>query len=231
LRLPAGILINRLKDDGNANGHLLPPFLAAQRSLIISACRFGGVAKMRFMVRSRMRSVSSGLRSPSGLLEILAMADTPRIHDPFFYYIGLIAAKWTAVETTMEFIILEVQNIPETTGLVLTAALSTRAKMDLLETFVNWKADRVGAKDPEAVAILKDIKDAYTKRNNAVHHLWSPTTDPNIATRQTIRSKGRLKQVAEAVHIDSLDADAIHQLGMRLSAMRKAKRFHTEHDT
>ena len=155
----------------------------------------------------------------------------PRLTHEFFYYIGLIVAHWTAIEVHLEFVILETQEIPTGAGLPLTSSLGTRAKMDLFETIINWKNDRADPKDTELTQIVADIKSAYAKRNNVAHHLWSPTTDPKVGRRRTIRARGRLKEVEELVSIDSLDSDAefIHGVGQRLTDMHKAKRFHSEH--
>lgn len=158
------------------------------------------------------------------------MAHPQDLPDHFYYNIGQIAAKWSAIEAELEFIILDAYEIKQENGLIISSQLGYRAKTDLIRVLLNWKADHEPPKDKELFDLMAKVDEAYGRRNATVHSIWRGSDDPNIAYRTSIRAKGKLKYGSDPVTIEELEADveALRALGKALHAARNAKRFSTK---
>lgn len=143
------------------------------------------------------------------------------VPDRFFYNIGLIAAKWAAIEADIEFTLLAMLNVRPETGLIITSRLATRAKTDLIRLVLNHEAMLSPPRNDAAFAILNRIEAAYIKRNEAVHQVWSGTSDPLVANRATIQAKQKLKYGRTPVHIEHLEqvADELTAIGHDLRTL------------
>ena len=150
--------------------------------------------------------------------------------DPFYYNIGQIAAKWSAIEAELEFIILDAYEINQNNGLILSSQLGYRAKIELIRVLLNWKADHELQKSKEMFDLVAKVDEAYGRRNATVHSVWRGSAEPNIASRTSIRAKGKLKYGSEPVTIEELEADveALRTLGRALRTAHDAKRFSTK---
>ena len=140
------------------------------------------------------------------------------IGDRILRNIGLITASWSILETQMEFAILRAQEINLSEGLIVTSHLSFRAKYDLLMTFAN-SGDLASEEDTAQFKnLLGRILAAYGIRNAAAHHAWFGSPDPDVATRKSIKAKGKLQVIDETVHVNQLkeDVETIRTLGAEL---------------
>ena len=144
------------------------------------------------------------------------------VPDHFFYNIGVIAAKWSAVEAEIEFTLLECFDMKIESGLILTSRLATRSKVDLLRVVLNFEADNGEPRDDAAFVLLNKLEAAYVERNKAVHSVWAGTSDPHVASRSSIQAKGKLKYSDTPVRIQELEehADNLSRLGEELHSFR-----------
>ncbi len=146
------------------------------------------------------------------------------IAEEVYAEIGKIAVIWSKIETNMEFLILDIQEIAHESGLVITSELSYRPKHNLLQTFINDSLDKKNPKHIEAFELLKDIDKANTIRNKALHHIWGATSDPLKTTRMTIRAKGKLDSSIITIDYEELinTTDYLLDVGKKLAAFRES---------
>lgn len=149
----------------------------------------------------------------------MASDNDPHLSDPILRNMGLVTALWGILETHLEFFILTHQEIKLSTGLLLTANLSFRAKADLLKTFATEKAFS-GDENNKLKTLVRQAEGLYGKRNMVAHCAWLPTDDPLVAKVRGVRTRGKLVVRDDEVSVDDLQAIAndIHRLGVAFLA-------------
>ena len=137
------------------------------------------------------------------------------IAEPILTRIGLIASSWSALEAQLEFAILRHQEIDLGTGMLLTANLGYRSKVDLLTTFANEGGITPETEAKALLRLLGRANVAYGERNLVVHSVWSATDNPLIGRIQGVRTKGKLRVLDEPMSVNRLNdiAEEIVQVG------------------
>ena len=87
--------------------------------------------------------------------------------------------------------------------------------MYLLRTFANEGGFKPESEAKTLLKILTRIEAAYGDRNMAVHSVWTPTHDPNVARIKGVRVRSRLRVIDEPISADRLAeiAESIQQIG------------------
>ena len=144
-------------------------------------------------------------------------AKPAHLSDPILRNMGLVTASWGVLEAHLELLILRHQEINLSTGLLLTANLSFRAKADLLLTFA---AEKAFADDQniKLKTLVRKAERLYGKRNMVGHCAWFRTDNPLVAKVRGVRTRGKLVVTDEEVSVNELQliADDIHALGAAL---------------
>ena len=108
--------------------------------------------------------------------------------------IGAVAVLWTAIEASMQTIILGLYEIDLNRGLVLTNNLSFHARLSLLRILAGEGAIEDAALAEQMKSILTRIDTAFGIRNAVIHGLWGMSEKPGIARRASIRARGKKLQ-------------------------------------
>jgi hypothetical protein len=104
---------------------------------------------------------------------------------------GSIAVIWTAIENTMEMVILGLYEIDAGRGLVFTANLSFHARLSMLRILTGEKVHMTAAQAEEMTDILNRLDDGFGERNGVIHSLWNKTDMPGVIRRLSIRARGK----------------------------------------
>ncbi len=136
------------------------------------------------------------------------------ISDRHLRAIGLIAVIWSGIEQAMEIAICGLYSIDLNRGLVLTANIGFRSRVDLLRILAKNGAIRDKRDAAICLGLLTRIEKAYVTRNEAVHGGWGPSPDPTKARRMSIRARGsQLRCVSEDVSAEELEA-SVQKIGI-----------------
>jgi hypothetical protein len=117
--------------------------------------------------------------------------DTHPISDEHLSAIGAVVVVWSLVEMAMETAICGLYEISTDRGMVLTANIGFRSRVDLLRILATKGAIANADHARDMVEILSRIEKGYAERNAVAHGWWSGTRHPKIARRMSIRAKGR----------------------------------------
>jgi hypothetical protein len=123
--------------------------------------------------------------------------------------IGMVAAEWSYLESVIEAAIWTLADVTsEDVGFAITAHLSLRAKLEMLETLFNLREPQGSLRLATLPAIRKSIlNDLSPRRNRVIHGRWVSGSHGS-PMMFTVQARGTLKRSQKSVDASEIVAIA-----------------------